>query len=198
MACMHSQMLHGSEPLCMLSAMQAVIEGYLRPMLADNWDRGSLYSYRAFSFPSDMPYEEITQPVMFITGEKDQPLTRGAKKAGTAVDSLHDVVFCLLLLVALAACGAWGMRLSEQMAATCQDTCRQLQSSVPKHGHAWHKPAKSFQLNRQCSTYCVVSASLKSAGGGSIAREWPVQHKLRRVRRLWACAHGRKAQGGFA
>ena len=49
-------------------------------MLADNWDRGSLYSYRAFSFPSDMPYEEIKQPVMFITGEKDQPLTRGAKK----------------------------------------------------------------------------------------------------------------------
>ena len=60
--------------------LQAVIEGYLRPMLADNWDRGSLYSYRAFSFPSDMPYEEIRQPVMFITGEKDGALTRGAKK----------------------------------------------------------------------------------------------------------------------
>lgn len=60
--------------------VQAVIEGYLRPMLADNWDRGSLYSFRAFSFPSDMPYEAITQPVLFITGERDQPLTRGAKK----------------------------------------------------------------------------------------------------------------------
>ena len=60
--------------------LQAVIEGYLKPMLADNWDRGSLYSYRAFSFPSDMPYEEIRQPVMFITGEKDGALTRGAKK----------------------------------------------------------------------------------------------------------------------
>ncbi|DBA94317.1 hypothetical protein WJX77_007900 [Trebouxia sp. C0004] len=59
---------------------QAVIEGYLRPMLADDWDRGSLYSYRAFSFPSDMPYEEIRQPVMFITGEKDGALTQGAKK----------------------------------------------------------------------------------------------------------------------
>jgi len=63
--------------------LQAVIEGYLRPMLADNWDRGSLYSYRAFSFPSDMPYEEIRQPVMFITGEKDGALTRGAKKVCT-------------------------------------------------------------------------------------------------------------------
>ena len=60
--------------------LQAVIEGYLRPMLADNWDRGSLYSYRAFSFPGDMPYEEIRQPVMFITGEKDGALTRGARK----------------------------------------------------------------------------------------------------------------------
>ena len=61
--------------------VQAVIEGYLRPMLAHNWDKGSLYSYRAFSFPSDMPYEAITQPVLFITGERDQPLTGGAKKA---------------------------------------------------------------------------------------------------------------------
>lgn len=56
-------------------------------MLADNWDKGSLYSYRAFSFPSDMPYETITQPVLFITGERDQPLTGGAKKAR----------FCVLL-----------------------------------------------------------------------------------------------------
>ena len=49
-------------------------------MLADNWDRGSLYSYRAFSFPSEMPYEAIKQPVMFITGEKDGTLTKGAKR----------------------------------------------------------------------------------------------------------------------
>lgn len=27
-----------------------------------------------------MPYEAITQPVMFITGEKDGALTKGAKK----------------------------------------------------------------------------------------------------------------------
>ena len=49
-------------------------------MLADNWDRGSLYSYRAFSFPSEMPYDAIKQPVMFITGERDGALTKGAKK----------------------------------------------------------------------------------------------------------------------
>jgi hypothetical protein len=72
--------------------LQAVIEGYLRPMLADNWDRGSLYSYRAFSFPSDMPYEEIRQPVMFITGEKDGALTRGAKKVCTQ----QQISLCLL------------------------------------------------------------------------------------------------------
>ena len=65
--------------------VQAVIEGYLRPMLADNWDRGSLYSYRAFSFPSVMPYQAITQPVMFITGEKDGALTKGAKKVHLCV-----------------------------------------------------------------------------------------------------------------
>ena len=79
-------MTHNSHCATMLEQyvmLQAVIEGYLRPMLADNWDRGSLYSYRAFSFPSDMPYEEIRQPVMFITGEKDGALTRGAKKVCT-------------------------------------------------------------------------------------------------------------------
>ena len=69
------------QPVIFIPAdLQAVIEGYLRPMLADNWDRGSLYSYRAFSFPGDMPYEEIRQPVMFITGEKDGALTQGARK----------------------------------------------------------------------------------------------------------------------
>jgi len=74
---------HCSKVMEQYGMLQAVIEGYLRPMLADNWDRGSLYSYRAFSFPSDMPYEEIRQPVMFITGEKDGALTRGAKKVCT-------------------------------------------------------------------------------------------------------------------
>lgn len=84
------------------SVKQAVIEGYLRPMLADNWDRGSLYSYRAFSFPSDMPYEEIKQPVMFITGEKDQPLTRGAKKVA---DLLQEQGQCSAEYVEYSACG---------------------------------------------------------------------------------------------
>ena len=74
------QSMMTNQPYTVSWSLQAVIEGYLRPMLAHNWDRGSLYSYRAFSFPSDMPYEEIRQPVMFITGEKDQPLTKGARK----------------------------------------------------------------------------------------------------------------------
>ena len=66
-------------------------------MLADNWDRGSLYSYRAFSFPSEMPYEAIKQPVMFITGERDGALTKGAKKVRTLLKMPAKCCFGSLL-----------------------------------------------------------------------------------------------------
>ena len=55
-----------------------MIDGYLKPMRAHDWDRGSLLSYRAFSFSSDMPYSQVTQPVLFITGE---PGSRGSSLA---------------------------------------------------------------------------------------------------------------------
>lgn len=65
---------------------QALIDGYLKPMRAHDWDRGSLLSYRAFSFSSDMNYSQVTQPVLFITGERDRQLTEGAKKVKALLD----------------------------------------------------------------------------------------------------------------
>lgn len=60
--------------------LQALIEGYLRPMRAHDWDKGSLYSFRTMSFPAQLPYDAIVPPVLVITGEKDRMLTRSAKQ----------------------------------------------------------------------------------------------------------------------
>ena len=63
-----------------LHLLQTLIEGYLKPMRAHDWDKGSLYSFRAMSFPSRLPYESIAPPVLVLTGEKDEMLTRSAKQ----------------------------------------------------------------------------------------------------------------------
>lgn len=64
----------------LLGAVQMLIEGYLKPMRAHDWDKGSLYSFRTMSFPNFVPYDSITPPVLVITGEKDIMLTKSAKQ----------------------------------------------------------------------------------------------------------------------
>ena len=64
-------------------ALQDVIEGYLKPMRSDNWDRGSLLSLRAMSFPGTYPYERIIQPVLTIIGENDKFLLKTAQRVRT-------------------------------------------------------------------------------------------------------------------
>lgn len=61
-------------------ATEMLIEGYLKPMRAHDWDKGSLYSFRTMSFPNFVPYDSITPPVLVITGEKDIMLTKSAKQ----------------------------------------------------------------------------------------------------------------------
>lgn len=54
-----------------------VVKGYLKPMKAINWDRGSLLGFRAFSFPDDIPrYEAIEQPVLLVQGAEDSTIPR--------------------------------------------------------------------------------------------------------------------------
>ena len=60
--------------------MQALIEGYLKPMKAIDWDKGSLYGFRAMSFPSFLNYDQVTVPVQIIHGENDRGLKKAAKQ----------------------------------------------------------------------------------------------------------------------
>ncbi|KAK9793711.1 hypothetical protein WJX73_004354 [Symbiochloris irregularis] len=62
------------------TSTQDLIDGYLKPMRAHDWDKGSLYSFRTMSFPAKLPYETIAPPVLIVTGEKDRMLTRSAKQ----------------------------------------------------------------------------------------------------------------------
>lgn len=74
----------------MLACAQDVIDGYLKPMRSNDWDRGSLLSLRAMSFPSAYPYEAISVPVLTLIGEKDTFLLKTAQRVSAA---------CLALLI---------------------------------------------------------------------------------------------------
>jgi hypothetical protein len=68
----------------MLQFVQDVIDGYLKPMRSHDWDRGSLLSLRAMSFPSAYPYESIAVPVLTLIGEKDAFLLKTAQRVSGA------------------------------------------------------------------------------------------------------------------
>lgn len=57
---------------------------------AHDWDKGSLYGFRAMSFPTYLRYEAVHVPVQIIHGEND----RGLKKAAKQVPPIK----CLLCL----------------------------------------------------------------------------------------------------
>jgi pimeloyl-ACP methyl ester carboxylesterase len=48
-----------------------VIDGYLKPMKADNWDRAYLLMLRAFSLPSPPSWASMHQPVLVVQGDQD-------------------------------------------------------------------------------------------------------------------------------
>ena len=46
--------------------LQDVARGYLRPLLAHDWDRASLLNFRAFSIPPAYDYSVLTAPVLLV------------------------------------------------------------------------------------------------------------------------------------
>ena len=60
--------------------VQEEIDGYLRPMRAQDWDKGSLLSMRTMNFASSFPYGSITVPVDVIIGEDDTFLLKTARR----------------------------------------------------------------------------------------------------------------------
>lgn len=45
---------------------QDVARGYLRPLLAHDWDRASLLNFRAFSIPPAYDYSSLAAPVLLV------------------------------------------------------------------------------------------------------------------------------------
>jgi pimeloyl-ACP methyl ester carboxylesterase len=60
-------------------AAQEVIEGYLKPLQADDWDRGTLLNLRSFSFPTGYDWSRVTVPTLVVAGRDDAPLVDGAR-----------------------------------------------------------------------------------------------------------------------
>jgi hypothetical protein len=81
---------------------QEMIETYLRPLRAHDWDRGALLSFRAMKRPEALPYEAVTQPVLLVIGSQDSMLLKSTHKVrlhsrqrrvwGETVSSLHDAM----------------------------------------------------------------------------------------------------------
>ncbi len=65
--------------------VQEEIDSYLRPMRAQDWDKGSLLSMRTMNFASFFPYESITVPVDIIIGEDDAFLLKIARRVCSLV-----------------------------------------------------------------------------------------------------------------
>lgn len=58
---------------------QEVIDGYLKPLTADNWDRGALLNMRTFTIPPAYDYASLAQPVLLVQGSNDGGLTENAR-----------------------------------------------------------------------------------------------------------------------
>ena len=63
-----------------LRARQEMIETYLRPLRAHDWDRGALLSFRAMKRPEALPYEAVTQPVLLVIGSQDNMLLKSTQE----------------------------------------------------------------------------------------------------------------------
>ena len=67
-------------PLVRSYAVQEEIEGYLKPMKSQDWDKGSLLSMRTMNFASSFPYESVSVPVRILIGEQDTFLLKTATR----------------------------------------------------------------------------------------------------------------------
>ncbi|PRW50810.1 alpha beta-hydrolase [Chlorella sorokiniana] len=56
-----------------------VAAGYLRPLLAHDWDRASLLNFRAFSIPPAYDYGSLAAPVLLVQGSDDGGLAENAR-----------------------------------------------------------------------------------------------------------------------
>jgi hypothetical protein len=102
--------------------MQEEIDGYLRPMRAQDWDKGSLLSMRTMNFASSFPYESITVPVDIIIGEDDTFLLKTARRVCSS--ALHFLQSSALLQTSFMCC--WSPGLHQELSAKISSKAQQV------------------------------------------------------------------------
>lgn len=81
----------GDTPMAEGGVKAEAIEGYLRPMKADDWDVGMLQTLRSVNFTTRFPYRHLRGvPVLFVLGERDEGLTRQAYKVAGVLEQRAD------------------------------------------------------------------------------------------------------------
>lgn len=83
---------------------QEVIDGYLRPLLANDWDRGTLMTYRSLQLGGSPPaLDQLRVPVLIVTGRQDNTVPLAAVQKVATV--LRRRAGCVTQMVVLERCG---------------------------------------------------------------------------------------------
>lgn len=61
------------------ASMDHAIQGYLRPLLADDWDNGALLNMRSMSLMQEFDYNKVLAPICIIAGKDDTYITDNAR-----------------------------------------------------------------------------------------------------------------------
>lgn len=70
--------------------MDHAIEGYLRPLSADHWDRAALLNMRYMSWPQEYDYSRLKAPTCIITGENDSFITENARELVSLLNDMEQ------------------------------------------------------------------------------------------------------------
>ncbi|MEW5298829.1 MAG: hypothetical protein WDW36_001908 [Sanguina aurantia] len=131
-----------------------VIEGYLLPMQADDWDKASLLVSRAFSFLEPPTLTCLTQPVLVLQGENDDVVSAATGRALAA--ALRKRATGITEYVELPSCGHIPMA-EEQHEAPDPHFIYATSSFTARHAlvdasRAWRAGLRSFIMTND-STY---------------------------------------------
>ena len=125
--------------------------GYLRPLLAHNWDRASLLNFRAFSIPPAYDYGSLAAPVLLVQASR-QRATPGWQAGGLWKQG----------------CGIWLARLRHASASHCA-----------LHGSLlWSCSACTPALTSSAGQRGRRSGSERAHAGGPAAAPAAGQHPL--------------------
>lgn len=130
---------------------QDVIDGYLLPLQAPDWDRGALLNLRAFSLPPAYDYSAVTAPVVLVVGSEDGPLTEAARSLSGLLAARPAGATRFTELQVWARCGLLGRCWGQHAGA-----------GIPSRSH----PPGAHTLHPPHPTSTLTSAGRGTRGGG--------------------------------